>query len=136
MLFDDVPYICTIDHTSSPSFATDTSKWDLLYSNLREYANNTFYKLGSIVKRGGQVYECIKEHTSSSTGFGVTDWRNLSGYANWQQNFIYASNDIVNYENDLYCCKVAHTSDTTFSEDNWEPMTALATKQDIKDMWL
>ena len=63
-------------------------------------------------------------------------WRNLSGYANWQQNFIYDSNDIVNYENDLYCCKVAHTSDSTFTEDNWEPMTALATEQDIKDMWL
>ena len=257
VLFDDVPYICTIDHTSSSSFATDTSKWDLLYSNVREYANNTFYKLGSIVKRGGQVYECIKEHTTSSAGFGVgelyngsgylshslhsgsfsevtthtfdlgaqydiysiyfiqgggyagirgirfeysvngidfetvydwadptaregtestvtipteikpryiklttTDtwhgpesssgvsidkliirgyqnyWRNLSGYANWQQNFIYDSNDIVNYENDLYCCKVAHTSDSTFTEDNWEPMTALATEQAIKDMWL
>ena len=63
-------------------------------------------------------------------------WKNLSGYANWQQNFIYDSNDIVNYENDLYCCKIAHTSDTTFTEDNWEPMTALATEQDIKDMWL
>ena len=68
-------------------------------------------------------------------GYGKC-WRNLSGYANWQQNFIYDSNDIVNYENDLYCCKIAHTSDTTFTEDNWEPMTALATEQDIKDMWL
>lgn len=257
VLFDDVSYICTTDHTSSSSFATDGSKWDLLYSNIREYANKTFYKLGSIVKRGGQVYECIKEHTSSSIGFNVTElyngsgylshslhdgsfsevtthtfdlgaqyeiysiyfiqgggyagirgirfeysidgvdfetvydwadptaregteatviipteirpryvkitttdtwndsgssfgvtidkliirgyqnyWRNLSGYANWQHNFIYDSNDIVNYENDLYYCKIAHTSDSTFSEDNWEPMTALATEQDIKNMWL
>ena len=68
-------------------------------------------------------------------GYGKC-WRNLSGYANWQQNFIYDSSDIVNYENDLYCCRVAHTSDTTFSEDNWEPMTALASEQEIKDMWL
>lgn len=253
VLFDRVPYICTADHVSSSAFATDTTKWNLLYSNIREYANNTFYKLGSVVKRGGQIYECIQEQTSSPTGFNIAElyngtgylvhqsrgsdvtthtfdlgaeydihsiyfkqgggyagirgirfeysvdgvdfetvynwadptaregteatviipteikpryikltttatwddggsygvginqliirgyqnyWKNLSGYANWQQNFIYASGDIVNYGNDLYCCKIAHTSTSTFVEDNWEPMTALASEQDIKDMWL
>lgn len=66
VLYDGVLYRANVSHTSSSAFSTDSAKWDIVYANIRIYANNTFYKLNSDVVYNGKIYRCINEHTSNS----------------------------------------------------------------------
>ena len=54
----------------------------------------------------------------------------------WLPTHKYYQHDIIKYNDEMWYAKVEHTSTSTFVEDNWEPMTALASEQDIKDMWI
>ena len=64
--YDNVPYICNNTHISGASFSADSSNFDMIYSNIRNYAINTYYKEGSTVVYNKKLYKCIKSHTSSS----------------------------------------------------------------------
>ena len=59
---DNVLYKCNTAHTST-TFSADVSKWDNMYSNIRDFANNTFYKKGSYVLYNNNIYKALKDTT-------------------------------------------------------------------------
>jgi hypothetical protein len=115
-------YICVSGHAAASDFYTDLNnvptKWNQFTSGQDwkgDWLGTTFYKIGDIVKYGGQIYICNLGHTSQATleadqakwdlfneGF---DWK-----ADWTINFTYKENDIVKYGGLVYICNNAHTS--------------------------
>lgn len=61
---DNVLYKCNTAHTST-TFSADVSKWDNMYSNIREYVDNTFYKAGSCVLYNNNIYVASKDTTEN-----------------------------------------------------------------------
>ena len=59
---DNVLYKCNTAHTST-TFSADVSKWDNMYSNIRDFADNTFYKNGSYVLYNNNIYKALKDTT-------------------------------------------------------------------------
>ena len=59
---DNVLYKCNTAHTST-TFSADVSKWDNMYSNIRDFADNTFYKKGSYVLYNNDIYKALKDTT-------------------------------------------------------------------------
>ena len=59
---DNVLYKCNTAHTST-TFSADVSKWDNMYSNIRDFADNTFYKKGSYVLYNNNIYKALKDTT-------------------------------------------------------------------------
>lgn len=59
---DNVLYKCNTAHTST-TFSADVAKWDNMYSNIRDFANNTFYKKGSYVLYNNNIYKALKDTT-------------------------------------------------------------------------
>ena len=67
-------YICTGYHVSSPSLTAglelNQSKWDIISDGFdwkTDWTLGTRYKVGDLVKYGGQVYSCNTGHTSAAT---------------------------------------------------------------------
>lgn len=61
---DNVLYKCNTAHTST-TFSADVSKWDNMYSNIRDFADNTFYKKGSYVLYNNNIYVASKDTTEN-----------------------------------------------------------------------
>ena len=64
---DNVLYKCNTAHTST-TFSVDVSKWDNMYSNIRDFADNTFYKKGSYVLYNNNIYKALKDTTGDIGG--------------------------------------------------------------------
>ena len=64
---DNVLYKCNTAHTST-TFSADVSKWDNMYSNIRDFANNTFYKKGSYVLYNNNIYKALADTTGDISG--------------------------------------------------------------------
>lgn len=64
---DNVLYKCNTAHTST-TFSADVSKWDNIYSNIRDFADNTFYKKGSYVLYNNDIYKALKDTTGDISG--------------------------------------------------------------------
>lgn len=64
---DNVLYKCNTAHTST-TFSADVSKWDNMYSNIRDFADNTFYKNGSYVLYNNDIYKALKDTTGDISG--------------------------------------------------------------------
>ena len=64
---DNVLYKCNTAHTST-TFSADVSKWDNMYSNIRDFADNTFYKKGSYVLYNNDIYKALKDTTGDIGG--------------------------------------------------------------------
>jgi hypothetical protein len=121
-------FLCVVGHTSAADFYTNLnnvpSKWNQ-FSDGQVWKGNwsasgTVYKIGDIVKYGGDVYICKTGHTSQATleadqgkwdlfaaGF---DWK-----GNWAINTTYKVNDVVKYGGYLYIANSAHTSAATLA---------------------
>lgn len=110
---------------------------------------STSYNKDDVVRYGGAVWTCIRQHTSSLFNSDLTfvssgetspspAWlKMLDGFSwkdNWQTSELYEPGDIVNYGGNLWLCTVSHTSQTTFDESisNW---TVYATGQDWNNIW-
>lgn len=61
---DNVLYKCNTAHTST-TFSADVAKWDNMYSNIRDFADNTFYKKGSYVLYNNNIYVASKNTTEN-----------------------------------------------------------------------
>lgn len=61
---DNVLYKCNTAHTST-TFSADVAKWDNMYSNIRDFADNTFYKAGSCVLYNNNIYVASKDTTEN-----------------------------------------------------------------------
>jgi hypothetical protein len=67
-------YICTGYHVSSPNTTSglelNQSKWDIISDGFdwkTDWAVGIRYRVGDLVKYGGQVYSCNTGHTSAAT---------------------------------------------------------------------
>ena len=148
-------YVCLETHNANPNFYNDLNffnndippllipKWELVADGtswIGEWASDTFYNIGDIVKKGGTLYLCVEGHDSSSkfiedeelgriinpsdpegeVGFINNDgdyWVVLVESQNWFNVWItarlYKVNDIVRYGGNLYKCIISHTSAST-----------------------
>ncbi len=144
-------YTCLIRHTSDANFYNDLNyfnnnvppaaepKWELMsdgVSWLGEWQSETYYRIGDIVKFGGNNYICLLDHTSVSSASNFsTDfitnnrWASLSNYNSWEDDWTpatyYPLGSIVKYSGNLYKCILAHTSTTEPSQlsqdiSNWQ----------------
>jgi hypothetical protein len=82
--------------------------------------NPTLYKVGDIVKYGGNVYVANDGHTSQATlEADISKWdlfaESFDWKGNWGINTVYKVNDVVKYGGYAYICNTAHTSAATLA---------------------
>jgi hypothetical protein len=123
-------YICTNPHTSNGSdFYLDTANWNIFADGQTwkdEWAINTYYKVGDIVKYGGYLYIANNGHTSADTitkglEFNQSDWDLYAEFFNYRNDWAvstrYRINDVVKYGGTEYVCIDDHTSNATSQTD-------------------
>ena len=124
-IFNGVLYRSIKDHVAKTTFQEDFESWQKLYSNIREWADSTFYFSDEIVLNDDKLYKCNKDHTSAETFISeIDDWNLLSysGIESFEPSKYYNKNDVIVDDNRLYKCISAHTSKADFISDiqNWE----------------
>jgi hypothetical protein len=122
-------YVCLVPNTSSNNFNADlnfitsggasTPYWQVVVDGRvwkQAWAPSTYYFTGNIVTYGGTVYNCITQHTST-TSFDATKWTTISQSSAWRTNWAintpYGLGDIVKYGGIVYQCNTIHTSAST-----------------------
>ena len=126
-------YICNTRHTSDSTTAlgleADQSSWTVIFTVDAwkiDWATDTRYIRGDIVKYGAVSYRCIEGHTSSVTiADGLENdqskWETVvSGIEykfDWDISTRYKVNDIVRYGQSLWICLEGHTSSILFRTD-------------------
>ena len=81
----------------------------------------TRYRIDDVVKYGGILYQCLEEHTSSTTVAGLEQdqarWDIVARTDDWKSNWTvstrYVKDDFVRYGARLYRCNTGHTSAAT-----------------------
>ena len=139
-------YVCTQSHTSTAEtidgLEVDITKWTeyAIASDWKtEWAANTRYKKGDVVKFSGIAYRCTVNHISSgsyATGIEAdpTKWEVLTYAENWLLDWTPATQyklaDIVKYGGIVYRCIENHQSAGTAvsgleaDQDRWEVVTS------------
>jgi len=126
-------YICIAAHTADADFYTDlenqTPRWNIFSDGSEwkgDWAINTVYKAGDVVKYGGYLYIANNGHTSADTitkglEFNQGDWDTYSEFfdykGDWEVSTRYKINDIVKYGGTVYVCTDDHTSASTVTGD-------------------
>ena len=68
--YDNTLYRAIDDHKSTNDsggyFGSDDAHWELVYSNIQPYSNNTWYKAGSIVYQDGYLWRCKQNHKTNT----------------------------------------------------------------------
>ena len=122
-------YVCLVPNTSSNSFNADlnfttpggasTPYWQVVVDGRvwkQAWTASTYYFTGNIVTYGGTVYNCITQHTST-TSFDATKWTTISQSSAWRTNWTintsYGIGDVVKYGGIVYQCNTLHTSAST-----------------------
>ena len=127
-------YLCLTSHTSSSYFANDILKWEIFAvgSNFKGDWTPSYnkYQVGDVVRYNGYVYQCVLEHSSSTSsngiGVGTNDGNDDSTAETWQvvvENVEYRGtfatstryrlNDLVKYGGSILKCIDEHTSSAT-----------------------
>jgi hypothetical protein len=132
-------YICTVYHVSAADIVTglevDQAKWDVISDGFAwkaDWTINTRYKVGDLVKYGGQVYNCNQGHTSAATAtLGLeadqSKWdyyhKGIEYKGDWTSATRYKINDVVKDSGTIWICTTYHTSSVspnlTADEANW-----------------
>ena len=99
---------------------------------LNDWAASTDYAAGSVIVNSGRLYRCTTAHTSTST-FDATKFEVISPdetlgvpILEWTVSTGYVVGDLVFYNNAIYKCITAHTSDSSSFDtdaDNWVRIT-------------
>ena len=129
-------WLCISDYTSSGEFDAGISNWTLYNSGdsfKADWAQNTRYSQGDIVRYNGIVYRCVVGHTSSTTENGLEqnqdDWeiyfQGVEYRGDWAVDTRYRVNDLVKFGGTVFRCKKGHTpgNDSTLNfdqEEFWE----------------
>ena len=126
--YNGVIYRVLEEHLSNSNATTGISN-DL--GKLQAYAKTpnwridwtpaTTYRVDDIVKYGGILYQCLEEHTSSTTVAGLEQdqarWDIVARSDDWKSNWTvstrYVKDDFVRYGARLYRCNTGHTSAAT-----------------------
>ena len=135
--YGGVMYLCTEAHTSAADAADgleqDQTKWDLFANGMtwrNVWTATTRYKVGDVVRYGGQVYICNTGHTAAATDADGLEadqasWdyvhKGIEYLGNWATSTRYKINDVVKYGSDIWICTTFHTSGATLAADeaNW-----------------
>jgi len=127
-------YLCNTAHTSAATAALgleqDSIKWDIFSKGVDwkgTWATSTRYKVGDLVKNGGNTYVCNQGHTSAATAaLGLEADQSKWDYFNqgidykgtWATTTRYKHNDVVKYGGGTWICVTPHTSTSNFVSDN------------------
>ena len=135
--YGGVMYLCTEAHTSAADAADglelDQTKWDLFANGMSwrtVWTATTRYKVGDVVRYGGQVYVCNTGHTAAETDADGLEadqakWdyvhKGIEYLGDWSTSTRYKINDVVKYGGDIWICTTFHTSGATLAADeaNW-----------------
>ena len=132
-------FVCNTAHTSS-TFSTEASNWTLMYADIKQWKQNTYYVVDTVLIYDGELYKCKTAHDSGSAFTSANFDKifsdpkemtnaevaamianfNPSGdglmlMPNWEANHGYVVMQCVYYSGDMYRCKTAHTSGSTFN---------------------
>lgn len=118
----------TNNHMKNPA-DDDTAEWDLLSKGINFLGNwsaATYYKIGDLVRRGGNLYVATANTTNDGSTLDYLDagnWELVSTGQNvrgpWSINLSYRVNDCVTYAGSVYACNFEHTSSSeNFPGDN------------------
>ena len=135
--YGGVMYLCTEAHTSAADagdgLELDQTKWDLFANGMtwrNVWTATTRYRVGDVVRYGGQVYVCNTGHTAGATDADGLEadqakWdyvhKGIEYLGDWTTSTRYKINDVVKYGGDIWICTAFHTSGVTLAADeaNW-----------------
>lgn len=100
--------------------------WTATFQNEFGVSIPQSYKIGDVVKRGGNLYVALLDSTvdgSSVDYLDTSNWQLLNqGYnfrGNWDQDVVYTIGDVVKFLGNLYKSNIVHTASTeNFPGDN------------------
>ena len=133
VLYGGVVYQVVTSHTSGIQFIDNASKFAEYATTIgwtTDWAQNTRYGVGDLVKYNGIVYKCIAEHTSSSTANGLEVGNNdaeddstaelwevyyegVEFVGDWTTGIRYRLNDLVKYGGSILRVITGHTAGAT-----------------------
>lgn len=131
-------YVCLVPHTSG-DFYNDFAQLPINYWELQvegtkwsgDWAPNTYYSLGNIIRFAGQTFYCNTHHTSGSVfANSASYWSILTNgdcwSGAWSTDTNYGIGSIVKYGGNVYRCITPHKSASTTSlglesdQNKWE----------------
>ena len=129
-------YLCVTSYTSGSNFDSGITNWTLYSVGnafKQDWAQNTQYGIGDVIRYNGIVYRCIEGHASASTSNGLeqdqSKWQvffeGVEYRGLWTTGTRYRVNDLVTFGGTVFRCKQGHTSgsDSTLNFDQdeyWE----------------
>jgi len=122
-------YISIAEHTSTSTFASDTSNWNVYLPGLEfedTWSNSTTYQPGDIVTYGGYTYISKTDHSNSVPSTSPTDWDlfitgfNLQG--DWSNVTAYKVGDVVRLNGYTYVCNADNTANTPPNVSYWDKL--------------
>ena len=137
-------YLCSAAHTSASDFDTNIGDWTVIAEGQTwtgDWATNTRYGIGDLVRYNGIVYRCTTGHTSAATtALGLEanqfDWStyytNYHYAGEWADGTKYKANDYVKYGGSLLRCTTGHVSGESITVANF--VTAIP-GQLVKGQW-
>ena len=129
--FGGSAYLCVTTHTSSEEesdFIDDSENWTTFIFSLewlQDWQSGIFYKIGSVLKVGATIYQCITEHVSSEVFTNdIDNWELLlldeKWYGDFQQDIFYSAGSIVKNGGNVYIANQSHVSIGTFEILNFD----------------
>ena len=122
-------YVASANNYASTSPVEDTTNWNVLSKGVNfigTWSADVDYKIGDVVRRGGNLYIATADTTSDGSSLNYLDadqwdlvtlaqaWR-----GEWTDDNTYSINDIVIYLGSTYSCNFEHVStDQNFPGDN------------------
>lgn len=95
---------------------------------INNWASGVSYPVGYFVVHNNTLYQCVK--ANSDIEWTGSNWNLISGgnkspanITQWESNIDYTINDLVVYENTIYKCNTAHTSNSEFDSEKWLGLT-------------
>ena len=146
-------YICTNSHTSAATLALGLENnlpgnWDLFAEGTdwkSNWAVNTRYKIGDLIRYGGYTYVCNQGHTSAATSIlgreaDDSKWdefnAGLEYKGTWSgSSVVYKVNDIVKQGAGLWICTAKHNSTASFTTDAASYWSQFVEGIQFEDTW-
>ena len=122
-------YLANTGNIGLTPAADDHAVWNLLSKAVNfsgTWNSTTNYKIGDLVRRGGNLYVATADTTNDGSSFDYLDagnWELVTVSQNftggWLEDQNYNVNDLVSYLGSTYACNVQHTAtDQNFPGDN------------------
>ena len=122
-------YISTAEHTSTGTFAADTSNWDVYLPGIEfedSWSNSTIYQPGDIVTYGGYTYIAKLDHSNSVPSTTPADWDlfitgfNLEG--DWDIATNYKVGDVIRLNGYTYLCNADNVGNIPPNASYWDKL--------------